>query len=356
VDFQNHNTCLFFLFLALTVRSQDTRFPDMRPITLATLACGLLGSSCQSAEQRCPTTAAAVDTTAGDEPIATEGLRVLTRGNEPFRELRYDVPEGATESFSFDLATAHQTTMAGQPARQAISLPVTMDVDIGPVEYTDGGGLSYEVYVDGLTVDEPPGLDTETYWQMAEAMLPLTLIMGVVEVDPWGQAVSARFDVPESISPRTRTMLGNIRTTLASVPFPREAVGVGARWQVVRTIDHNGVAAKQTVTYSLVELEGNSGRIALTFRQSAVPQEVQTAEPEVDMFLEAYEATGIGTVDFDLTRLTPSSILDVGAITRGWLARGDDRRLASHRIWGSVVLHPADANSEANAETGSLSD
>jgi len=107
-----------------------------------------------------------------------------------------------------------------------------------------------------------------------------------------------------------------LRDTAA--PLPEEAVGVGAKWQKISTLDAKTGHAIQTDTYALSELHGEGGdgtRGVLddVLAQTASPQVAPTPEgmpgapaPKVDQLL----TSGVEKVHFDLGRLISQVSLD----------------------------------------------
>ena len=94
----------------------------------------------------------------------------------------------------------------------------------------------------------------------------------------------------------------------ATVAWPSEAIGVGARWTVTRTID-DAVAPTRVVTYQLAALEGDVATVRI---DAGAPDTADTLTapgpdggPGVTLDVETYEATGSGELTVDLRAALP---------------------------------------------------
>jgi hypothetical protein len=99
----------------------------------------------------------------------------------------------------------------------------------------------------------------------------------------------------------------------AAAPLPDEAVGVGARWQKVSTLDAKTGHAIQTDTYTLTDLQGDKGALADVLAQTASPQNAPMPEgipgatpARMDQLL----TSGTEKVRFDLARLVSQVTID----------------------------------------------
>ena len=95
----------------------------------------------------------------------------------------------------------------------------------------------------------------------------------------------------------------------ATVVFPTEAIGEGARWTVTRQVD-DAVAPTRVTTYELLSLDGDVAAVRLD--QSAPgPSDTLTAPapdggPDVSLDVETYEITGSGELTVDLRAALPA--------------------------------------------------
>ena len=94
----------------------------------------------------------------------------------------------------------------------------------------------------------------------------------------------------------------------ATVTFPTEEIGVGARWTVTRQID-DAVAPTRVVTYELVDLDGDVATVRSS-TNAPDPADTLTAPapdggPGVTLDVESYEVDGSGELTVDLRAALP---------------------------------------------------
>ena len=94
----------------------------------------------------------------------------------------------------------------------------------------------------------------------------------------------------------------------ATVAWPAEPIGVGARWTVTRTID-DAVAPTRVVTYELTALDGD---VATVRSETTAPEPAATLDapaadggPGVTLEVDTYEVTGSGELTVDLRAALP---------------------------------------------------
>ncbi|MDV8001834.1 hypothetical protein [Rhodococcus sp. IEGM 1408] len=94
----------------------------------------------------------------------------------------------------------------------------------------------------------------------------------------------------------------------ATVAWPSEAIGVGARWTVTRPID-DAVAPTRVVTYRLTALDGDVATVRMA-ASAPEPADTLTAPasdggPDITLDVETYEVTGSGELTVDLRAALP---------------------------------------------------
>ena len=91
------------------------------------------------------------------------------------------------------------------------------------------------------------------------------------------------------------------------MPFPEEAVGVGARWMGSTIVDSEQVELSQTTIYELLELTDNGGKMKVSVTQTAPPQVLPApAElPDAIINLTRLRSESTGEIAFDLSRVAP---------------------------------------------------
>jgi hypothetical protein len=88
-------------------------------------------------------------------------------------------------------------------------------------------------------------------------------------------------------------MIGNVRSAIATIPLPREPVGIGAVWEVRRPLRIWSAFVTQVTRYELAHREGDRFRVLITVEQKADPQ-IADLNPKLEMHVQGYELHGRG--------------------------------------------------------------
>jgi hypothetical protein len=256
--------------------------------------------------------------------VAPQGVGLKTEliegGAKPHEKLRYARAAGLTENLVIEFGLA--TLLEASDAAALVSAPVlALGLTTGAVDKVSEGVWRYPFAFKVIGVKMPEGADPADIEEMSRAVAPLGAVTGSFEVDDRGITRRADLVIPPQVSPRLVTLLGNIRTSLITVPLPEEAVGVGARWKVERLHQVGSIATTQTVVYSLLERKERMLRLGVTLQQTAAPQEVPFDDGSI-VQVEAYEVSGTGSMLMDLDAITPLGELRGTSDLRGMLKHG----------------------------------
>jgi hypothetical protein len=140
------------------------------------------------------------------------------------------------------------------------------------------------------------------------------------------QGIVVDSDVPwtegqERIHPRVTITIGNVRSAIATIPLPREPIGIGAVWEVRRPLRIWSARVAQVTTYELEELDGDRFRVAISVHQKAEPQ-IADLNPKLEMHVRGYELHATGHALGDLgaplaleAELESSSAADIALVS-----------------------------------------
>jgi hypothetical protein len=267
----------------------------LRIVMLASLLAAT--TSCRATYQ--PQTVEVVDPGPPQRVLPT--IRVLDAGMTPRVPLRYRVAPGLSEVLYLEIVRA-QAMQAGQEGGQSRIPPVQLEVEIGPAEPTPQGFIRHPIQITQVRISRmAEKMSPAQREQMEKTLAPLLQVQGWSEMDIQGRVRKGEFRGMEDVPPTLRTMLGNIRTALLTVPFPDEPLGVRARWEVERKVQFSGVWVDQVVTYHIEEMGEQELHLQITARQTASPQAVGGGR------LEAYQASIMGSAVVRLEHFIPFS-------------------------------------------------
>ena len=194
---------------------------------------------------------------AGEGPKDPKEAVVLDQGDEPRIQPTVEVTVG--QRFASTLQMTMTTSVNGMGAP---SIPMTMVSSTEVQEVTDEV-ITIRGTFDEVDVDEAR-LPKQLVTQLESGLAALEGLAITIDQSPSGALLDTRFALPDNAPPSAHQMVEQIAGTLTtySVPMPTEAVGEGASWMVVDTVESNGITMTQTSTYVLEELDGDQYRIS----------------------------------------------------------------------------------------------
>jgi hypothetical protein len=233
---------------------------------------------------------------------------------------------------------------AGDQGGQSGIPPVQLEVKMGPAEPTPQGSIRHPVQITQVRISEMAEKMSPAQREQMEKMLaPLLQVQGWSEMDAQGRIRRGEFRGMEDVPPRLRTMLGNIRSALLTVPFPDEPLGPRARWEVERRVQFSGVWVDQVVTYHIEKMDQKQIELQITARQSASPQSIGSGR------LEAYQASIMGSSVIRLDHFTPYSEAESTSQMRIKTQTETGPQLVRVETRTMVRLYPAEAAKEFGA-------
>jgi hypothetical protein len=140
------------------------------------------------------------------------------------------------------------------------------------------------------------------------------------------QGIVVDSDVPwekgqERIHPRVAVTIGNVRSAVATIPVPKEPVGIGAVWEVRRPIRIWSARVAQVTRYELTDRVGDRFRVTVSIQQRAAPQTADL-NPKLEMHVRGYElrAQGHALADLGLplaleAKLSSTSAADIALVS-----------------------------------------
>ncbi len=243
------------------------------------------------------------------EPVTDEAgftVTVEELGAEPRQELRIASEVGATQEVTQTQDIGMDIEAGGQS--QTMQNPTT-EIDMTyTVTRVDGDQIEVDGTYDDVRVLETSGADAATVDATREAMAAFTGAAFTGTYTDRGSIVSIEFDgldLDGSFDDAFGAMLDQMVDSLTegaeslSMPFPVEAVGVGARWRVESSSELGGLPFEQTSIIEITELDAD--RLVGT-----IDQELRFVEGEADVFgltvdVIGGQFTGGGSIEWDLT-------------------------------------------------------
>jgi len=238
-------------------------------------------------------------------------ITVLEQGAEPRRALRYVFQPGQADTMVFDMIMNMKTSMAGMSLMD-IKMPLTrMKAALDIAEVARDGSCRYRARY--FAIDVIPDEDTDpnfmaVYEPEIRKMVGLE-VNGVITAR--GHQPQLETVIPEGMPPDLQGNLEQMEQSMQNmaVPFPQEALGLGAQWSVFMPVDVNNLKGSQTATYELMEWMKDGVRLSLGLLQDFPAQSIQSPDlPEgTTVSLENCDSSVQGFMTVDFLRLVPQA-------------------------------------------------
>ncbi|HEX7276515.1 MAG TPA: hypothetical protein VF244_04010 [Acidimicrobiales bacterium] len=312
-----------------------------RRMVLALATSLIVGTACSSggdsAEPAAPTVVSTEAPTT-TEPTA-EGPRIVLDdpGAEPRRVLLLRVTAGDELRLTMESRIGIELTINGReaPATEAPNSSTILDQRVERVD--PDGTVHFTVSVADVAVD---GADPDMVRETQAALSQMIGLLGTGSVDAHGAAQSMDFDTSAIADPQIKATLDSVSSQISnlSAPFPREPVGVGARWTVTSSATISGITMNTTTRYTLRRLSGDHYELEYTQDGDAPPGPVTlpgtpaSARASIRSFIMESTGETIG----DLTRHVPATnrFDGTGDATMTMTVGGDRLTLDQHLVIG----------------------
>lgn len=250
---------------------------------------------------------------AADKLIPSGGaaiVRLLDAGAEPRADLSYAIAKGPAPKLGMAMDMAVSMKAGGQ--KNEATLPrmgMTLDGSVG--ETNDAGEWKINAGLVGITVE---GKSAETE-QLAAAMRPQVQAMKGLAIHYWlspkGRVRDVKIELPKGFPPAAQSLVEGLNQSFESMvaPLPAEAVGVGAKWQVVSRMAASGADLLQSATYTLKARDGLKATLDVTTTQLSASDTLKAlgSPPGSVTRVKSFSSGGTGTTRIDTTSVVPES-------------------------------------------------
>ena len=197
----------------------------------------------------------------------------------------------------------------GTPSN-AVDLPPTIFVFHMTADSVAPNGdaqISYS-YSDIEVVDDG-SLGTAERAQLEAAYAPLASVTGTGTLTTRNQVFDSTLAGTEGFEPAVAQAMSQVSDQVgsASVPFPAEAVGIGARWRGVSSARLSGIDVRQSSEYTLREREADRVVLDVEYTQTAPRQraELPGVPKGTKVEITKYRVSGTGRRRSDCRSFMP---------------------------------------------------
>jgi hypothetical protein len=240
---------------------------------------------------------------------ASEGqAKLLEAGAEPRKVLRLHPKAGDKQTLGMTLKMAMAVKMGEQevPKMKMPAIKMTLDATVKGV--SPEGEISYEMVMSDASVAEDPEVMPQIAEAMKTAFASIKGSSGEGTMSDRGFTKGAEIKAPSGAAPQVNQAMEQMRESFSHLvaALPEEAIGPGAKWEVMMPVKTQGMTIEQTANYELVSIEGDRITVKNTLVQSATDQKIQNpAMPGMKMDVTKMTGTGSGEITFELSKLLP---------------------------------------------------
>lgn len=230
---------------------------------------------------------------------------LLDPGDAPRVPLRYDIAAGTVMRSFLEVYDVEREGSESEYADNAFGVMpgVKLSLHVGPTVALSEGAR-YVLRISNAEAVLPDRVSDRQMAEVEQGVRALRGMRGRFDVNRQGIVIDD--DVPweegqERIHPRVTIMIGNLRSAIATIPLPREPVGIGATWEVRRPLRIWSARVIQVTRYELTDWVGGRFRVKIMVEQKADPQ-IADLNPRLEMHVRSYEmrATGHALADVSL--------------------------------------------------------
>jgi hypothetical protein len=249
---------------------------------------------------------------------ADSEVRVVERGEQPWRLLRYDWTVGSTESARTDYSMSMSMVQDGEEIR--MTLPASMEFETTVTDVDEDGTARLEIVYTGFDI----GLTEMTI--DGESLDDAMLEAMAAEFDGWSRQVVGSsgwevydsrgvlldwgIDTPEAFPEDLRSQVEQM--SAYPTVLPQEPVGVGAIWEGAGSFSESGFELGVTELNELLALDGDTleldTRIELDASGAIPPSELGIDEEGT---VDDLTVRGGGPVKVDLGRVFAETVWEV---------------------------------------------
>jgi hypothetical protein len=252
-------------------------------------------------------------------------VTLVEPGQAPLELLRYAIPADTVIQTVLDIRDSDAELEETEDSADAFGvLPgFKLWLHAGPTVPLPKG-TRYILRISKAESVLPEGVTARQIEEAEQGVQALRGMRGRFDLNAQGIVIDA--DVPwaqgqEKIHPRVAITIGNVRSAIATIPLPREPVGIGAVWEVRKALRIWSARVTQVTRYELTDRVGGRFRVAITVHQVAAPQ-VADLNPKLEMHVRGYEmhARGHALADLSLplaleATLESSSAADIALVS-----------------------------------------
>jgi len=202
-------------------------------------------------------------------------LSIIDSGQEPRRPLRYQPAKGQRFATTVLVESSGNRETIGQSIEKQPRSVISMEVQGEILDVMDNGEIVEKFELTEYDLQYPDGSEPSQAKDMRAAFAKVNGLVMEIVIDSRGQFVRGGLDPSATpLPPEAQAAVKQLNQQLSTmaIPFPEEAVGLGARWGVEREMTQPTMLNKVKVEYTLASIEGSRATLRLAMDQNGAPR------------------------------------------------------------------------------------
>jgi hypothetical protein len=234
-------------------------------------------------------------------------VTLLAAGAEPHTELRLQSAPGSVQKVK--MVAQMKMGLAEGGADKQMNIPGMILIGTVVTQNSSGPGeTAFVVTLSEAAMLEGGDLPPEA---VAEAQKVFGGLSGTVvsaTMDDRYATLKAAVRPPPGATAEVRKSVEDMRESLAEsdIILPKEAVGLGSRWETRHKKKSNGINTEVVMVHELIAVAGNVLTIKSTGKETASPQKISNPLlPSLKVDMTGYTGTSVIHTTLDLARIMP---------------------------------------------------
>lgn len=295
--------------------------PEHTPKDAAPQATETVMSAASGAPSAMPAPETTATAQAAEPPLPQPGPPVVTLidpGAEPRKPLRYTFKKAA-ETLVIDMTMDMSIQSPAMPINAKMPT-MRMTLDVKPSNVDADGTVTADMVVKKTEILDDRPIPPEAKKRLEAAVQKVVGLKGHSVTTARGVNKESTVEASGNEPPETKQLLDSMKDSLATMssPFPEEAVGKGAKWEV-KVVISGPMTIVQKTTYTLKEATAKGATFDVVLVQNAPPQALKaTAQlpPGATMKLKSHTGNGTGTQKVTFDKITPVSQIKMTSSSR----------------------------------------
>jgi hypothetical protein len=319
------------------------RFRSITAVALSALT--LVTAAACGSDDEAPSRSPA-ESPATTAPSDEAGLTLEDAGAEPRQPLRLHVSPGTTTRTALLSRITLKLTAGGEELPVGV-VPGTRLVMEQHVDRVDPDGAAhYTARFTDVTAVSTPGASASVLRETQAALDDMKGLTITGSIDVRGGAQRVEVDTATITDQTLKSMLEAMTSQIGNLaaPFPRSAVGPGARWTAKSSAKIAGITMNTTTHYTLRSRDGDRYELDVAQEADAPPGPVElpNAPSSGRTSIERFHLTSRGAIAGDLTHPLPQrSAMSGGGNGEFAVTAGDESGRFVQEMTIETTLEPA---------------